>query len=136
MADLETILFSNAIDADSFLKAAKFKLADKETGTGYNNYYYTSYEKKDSNLILLRTVSFMDVYSEKDTSRLVLYRTYNKNDQEEMQKQLIENGYELSRRSGNEFFYNKGNYTVVNKISEKQLKGNKPVITYEFEMGR
>ena len=136
MTDLETILFSAANDADSFLTKAKFKLADKETGARYHNYYYTSYEKKDNKLLLLRTVSFMDVYTEKDTSRILLYRTYNKNDQEEMKRQLLENGYEFSKRSGSEFSYSKGNFTVVNKISEKQIKGSKPVISYEFEMGR
>jgi hypothetical protein len=134
--DLETLLFSSAANANKILQLAKFKLADKESGKDYNNYYYTSYEKKDSNLVIIRSVSFMDVYSGNDTSRLLLYRTYNKNDQEEMKKQLLVNGYELTKRSANDFYYKKGNYSVLNRITEKQSAENKPVIAYEFEMGR
>lgn len=136
VTDLETILFSSAKKADSILNEAKFRLADKKPGESFHNYYYTSYEKKDSNLVLLRSISFMDVYAGADTSRIVLYRTYNKNDQEEIKKQMQESGYELTKRVANDFYYKKGIYTVVNRITEKTLQGNKTVISYEFEMGR
>ena len=133
---LETILYSSYASADSLLKNLKFRLSDKETGKGYTNYYYTSYENANTVKQILRSVSFMDVYSDTDTSRLILYRTYTKSDQEEMKKQLLAAGYELSKRSSNNFIYKKGNYTVSNKISEKNIQGAKPVTAYEFELGR
>jgi len=136
ITSLETILSSSFASADSLLKQAQFKLADKETGKGYHNYYYTSYEKVDSVKQLLRSVSLMDVYDGSDTSRLILYRTYNKNDQEEMKRQLFANGYELFKRSANDFVYKKENYLITNKISEKNVPGNKPITAYEFELGR
>jgi len=133
---LETILHSSFATADSLLKKSKFKLSDKESGEAYNNYYYTSLEKTDSVKHLLRSVSLMDVYSGDDTSRLILYRTYYKNEQEEMKKQLLANGYELTKRSGNDFIYKKENAIINNKISEKQAPGGKPITAYEFELGR
>ena len=136
IASLEKILFSSFNSADSLLKKADFKLADRESGNGYHNYYYTSYEKIDTVKQLLRSLSLMDVYDGPDTSRLILYRTYNKMDQEEMKKQLIANGYELFKRSANDFIYKKENRIVTNKISEKNVPGSKPVIAYEFELGR
>jgi hypothetical protein len=136
ITSLETILYSTFTSADSLLKEAKFKLADKESAKGYHNYYYTSYEKVDSVKQLLRSLSLMDVYDGPDTSRLILYRTYNKNDQEEMKRQLIANGYELFKRSGNDFVYKKEKYLVTNKISEKSVPGSRPVTAYEFELGR
>ena len=136
ITSLETILYSSFASADSLLKQAKFKLADKETGNGYHNYYYTSYEKVDSVKQLLRSLSIMDVFDGADTSRLMLYRTYNKNDQEEMIKQLLTAGYIIFKRSGNEFIYTKGDRTITNKISEKKAPGGKPVTAYEFELGR
>ena len=136
ISSLEKILYSSFTSADSLLKKANFKLADKETGKGYHNYYYTSYEKVDSVKQLLRSLSFMDVYDGADTSRLILYRTYNKDDQEEMKKQLLANGYELFKRSANDFIYKKDNYIVTNKIAEKNVPGSKPVTAYEFELGR
>lgn len=136
ITSLETILYSSFASADSLLKQAKFKLADKETGKGYHNYYYTSYEKVDSVKQLLRSLSIMDVFDGADTSRLILYRTYNRNDQDEMKLQLIANGYELFKRSGNDFLYKRENYLVTNKISEKNVPGSNPVTAYEFELGR
>ena len=87
---LEKILYSSVRSADSLLKKFKFNLSDKEKGQGYANYYYTSYERQDLVKHMLRSLSFMDVYSDDDTSRLVLYRTYYENEQEEMKKQLVE----------------------------------------------
>jgi phosphoribosylaminoimidazole-succinocarboxamide synthase len=136
ITSLETILYASFTAADSLLKEAKFKLADKETGKGYHNYYYTSYEKVDSAKQLLRSLSLMDVFDGPDTSRFILYRTYNKNDQEEMKRQLIANGYELFKRSANDFIYKKESYLVTNRISEKNVPGSKPVTAYEFELGR
>ncbi|HET6767673.1 MAG TPA: hypothetical protein VFH08_09750 [Chitinophagaceae bacterium] len=136
ITSLETILYSSFTSADSLLNNANFRLADKESGKGYHNYYYTSYEKVDSVKQLLRSLSLMDVYDGPDTSRLILYRTYNKNDQEEMKRQLAANGYELFKRSANDFVYKKENYFVTNKISEKNMPGSKPVTAYEFELGR
>jgi len=136
ISDLETILFSSVKDADNILKEKKFTMAEKKAEDGLHNYYYTSYEKKDSNLVLLRSLSFMDVYSGNDTSRIVLYRTYNKNDEEEIKKQMQDSGYELSKIAENNFYYKKGNYSVLNRITEKSIQGKKTVISYEFELGR
>ena len=133
---LEKILYSPVRSADSLLKKYKFNLSDKEKGKGYANYYYTSYERQDLVKHMLRSLSFMDVYSDNDTSRLVLYRTYYENEQEEMKKQLLANGYELFKSSDNNFIYKKGDHTITNKITEKTVGGSKPVTAYEFELGR
>ena len=133
---LESILYSSIPSGDSLLKKSKFKLTDKESGEGFHNYYYTSYEKIDKTNQFIRSLSVMDVYSGADTSRLVLYRTYNKTDQEEMIKQLLTAGYIIFKRSGNEFIYTKEDRTITNKISEKKAPGGKAVMAYEFELGR
>lgn len=118
------------------LKKSKFGLADKSSADGYYNYYYTSFEKKDSITQLLRSLTIMDVYTTSDTSRFILYRTYNKKDQEEMQVQLVSEGYQLTKRTGNDFTYKKGTSTIINRISEKEAGGGRKVTVYEFELGR
>jgi hypothetical protein len=129
-------LHSSFASADSLLKKSKFGLADKKTGDGYYNYYYTSYEKVDSTTQLLRSLTIMDIYDNTDTSRFILYRTYNKKDQEEMQLQLAVEGYLLTKRTGNDFAYKKGDHTITNRIVEKDVGGIRKVTVYEFEMGR
>ena len=132
---LETILYSSLGSADSLLKKSKFGLADKSSADGYYNYYYTSFEKQDSLTQSLRSLTIMDVYSNSDTSRFILYRTYNKKDQEEMQLQLASEGYQLTKRTGNDFAYKKGDSTILNRIAEKDA-GVRKVTVYEFELGR
>jgi len=136
ITSLESVLHLSIFSADSLLKKEKFKLTEKESGEGYHNYYYTSYEKIGKANQLIRSLSIMDVYSGADTSRLVLYRTYNKMDQDEMLKQLLVSGYVLSRRSGADFIYTKEEQTVTNKITQKQTPGGQQVTAYEFELGR
>jgi hypothetical protein len=133
---LEKILYATVNAADSILKSSKFQLSDKDKGSGYSNYYYTSYERQDLVKHLLRSVSFMDVYTDTDTSRIVLYRTYYENEQEEMKKQLLVNGYELSSQTGNNYIYKKGDLTITNKVSEKTVPGGKAMKAYEFELGK
>ena len=133
---LEKLLNASVHSADTLLKKSHFSLSDKEIARGYSNYYYTSYERQDLVKHLLRSVSFMDVYDGADTSRLILYRTYYENEQEELKKQLHTNGYELISSTDNNFIYKKGNYTITNKITVKTVKGSKPVTAYEFELGR
>ena len=133
---LEKLLNSSVQSADTLLRNSKFNLTDKEADKGYTNYYYTSYERKDLVNHLLRSVSFMDVYSDTDTSRLVLYRTYYEDEEEEMKKQLLANGYELLSNTDSSFIYKKGNNTITNKITVKAMKSGKPVTAYEFELGR
>jgi hypothetical protein len=133
---LEKLLNSHVRSADTLLRNSKFSLSDKEIGKGYSNYYYTSYERKDLVKHVLRSVSFMDVYSETDTSRLILYRTYDEKEEEELKQQLLANGYRLFSGTANNFIYKKENYTITNKITVKTVKGSKPVTAYEFELGR
>ena len=133
---LEKLLNASVRSADTLLKNSHFTLSDKEIAKGYSNYYYTSYEKQDLGKQLLRSVSFMDVYDAADTSRLVLYRTYYENDQEELKRQLLTNGYELFSSTGNNFIYKKGDHTITNKITLKTANGSKPVTAYEFELGK
>jgi hypothetical protein len=118
--------------ADTLLKNSHFSLSDKEIDKRYCNYYYTSYERQDLTKHLLRSVSFMDVYDGADTSRLILYRTYYENEQEELKKQLLVNGYELFSSTDNNFIYKKGDHTITNKITVKTATGSKPVTAYEF----
>src|SRR5262245_34195086 len=73
---LEQITYASVHLADSLLKEAKFRLSDKQSTKEYINYYYTSYERRDLFEHMLRSLTFMDVYEDKDTSRLLLYRTY------------------------------------------------------------
>ena len=133
---LETILYSSVNASDALLKKSKFGLAEKKSAGGYNNYYYTSYENPDSNMQLLRSLTIMDVYDRADTSRFILYRTYNKKDQEELQLQLTVAGYLLTKRSVNDFTYAKGDHTIINRIAEKDIGGIRKVTVYEFELGR
>ena len=133
---LEKLLNSPVRSADSLLRNNKFNLSDKETGKGYINYYYTSYERKELFKHLLRSLSYMDIYGDKDTSRIVLYRTYYESDQQELKQQLLSNGYELTRQTDNNFVYKKGDLTITNKISEKKAARGKSMTAYEFELGR
>lgn len=133
---LEKLVNASVSAADTLLKNSHFTLSDKEIAKGYSNYYYTSYERQDLVKHLLRSISFMDVYDGSDTSRLILYRTYYENEQEELKKQLLAMGYELFSSAGNNFIYKKGDYTITNKITLKSSKGGKPVTAYEFELGR
>jgi len=133
---LEKILDLPARSADTLLRNNKFNISDKETGKDYINYYYTSYERKDLVKHVLRSLSFMDVYAGADTSRLVLYRTYEEKEEEDLKNQLIANGYLLVSSTANNFIYKKEDYTITNKITVKTAKGTKPLMAYEFELGR
>ena len=136
ISTLEKISSSSVRSVDSILKRSQFFLSDKQVNKNYVNYYYTSYERKDLFEHLLRSLSYMDVYDGTDTSRLLLYRTYYKSDQDELKKQLLANGYEVKQEAGNRYVYKKDGLTIINKIAEKKVVGGKAKTAYEFELGR
>jgi hypothetical protein len=136
ISSLEKILYAPISSVDSILKKSMFLLSEKQKDKRYCNYYYTSYERKELFKHLLRSLSFMDIYEEKDTSRIILYRTYYESDQEELKKQLLANGYELTSQTNNDFVYKKGDLTITNKISIKTVPRGKPMTAYEYELGR
>ena len=135
IASLENILHASLNKADTLLKRAKFGLADKKTEGGYYNAYYTAFEKVDSTE-LLRTLTIMEVYEGADTFRFMLYRTYNKKDQDELQAQLTTAGYQLVKRAANDFTYKKREQMIVNRMVEKDVGGTRKVMVYEFELAR
>lgn len=135
ITELEKIVNASVHSADSLLKAAKFSLTDKQVTKEYINYYYTSYERKELFEHMLRSLTFMDIYDGKDTSRLILYRTYYVDEQEALKKQLLAKGYELRQQVGNNYIYKKDGFTITNKITEKKSVGSKPKTAYEFELG-
>jgi len=136
LSSMENILKLSYGSADSILNKSKFDLADKDAGEGYINYYYTSYEKTGKKNTTIRSLSLMDVYSETDTSRLILYRTYTKSDQDDISAQLRSAGYEITKRIENIFTYKKGSLVIINRVAEKNLAADKTVTAYEFELGR
>lgn len=133
---LEKIATAPVRSADSFLKAYKFSLSDKQVTKDYANYYYTSYERRDLFEHMLRSLTFMDVYNGKDSSRLILYRTYYENEQDELKKQLLATGYKLKQQTGNNYVYKKDGFAITNKITQKTAVGAKSKTAYEFELGR
>ena len=135
ITSLETILQSPLNTADGLLKNSKFSLADKKSADNYFNYYYTSYEKIDSTQ-LIRSLTIMDVFEDRDTSRFILYRTYTQKDQDELVTQLAVAGYVITKRTVNDFTYSKGEQTIINRIAEKDVGGIRKVKVYEFELGR
>jgi hypothetical protein len=112
---LEKLLNASVRAADTLLKNSHFTLSDKEIAKGYSNYYYTSYEKQDLGKQLLRSVSFMDVYDGADTSRLILYRTYYENDQEELKSNCLQMDMNCSVAQAIILFIKKG-------ITRSQIK--------------
>ena len=135
IGSLETILHASYSTADDLLKKSKFALADKKIENNYFNYYYTSYEKVDSTQ-LLRSLTMMEVFEDRDTSRFILYRTYTQKDQDELAIQLTAAGYTLAKRTLNDFTYQKGERTIINRIVEKDVGGIRKDKVFEFELGR
>jgi hypothetical protein len=136
ITSLEKILDAPISSIDSILKRSKFSLTEKEIDKRYRNYYYTSYDKEDLHRQLFRSLSYMDIYDDNDTSRIILYRTYYETDQEELKKQLLAKGYVLKNQDTNNFVYKKGDLTITNKISQKTPSKGKTMTAYEFELGR
>lgn len=128
---------------DTTLKKSGYLLMRKDADSTSTLFEYSDVdrdEKQDEKPVNVRSLVYMDV-SVKDTkSRLITYRTYDKDEYRDMLSYLLSNNYHATAKydfkEQKHVVYSNGSQEIRVKEITTRLKNGKTFIAYEMELGR
>jgi len=112
----------------------------KDIDTGNVMYQYSMIDRQADKETTIRSLTYMDVEVRKLKSRLLTYRTYDKEEYAEISSYLLTHNYESTGKFdfGNEkhTLFSNGQQTIRLKVIPTKLKDGRVFTAYELEIGK
>jgi len=130
----------NAKRIDTTLKKDGYLLMKKDIDSTSSLYQYSWFDKQDDGQAGVRSLNYMDVSVRNLKSRLITYRTYNKEEYQQIASWLLENNYhstgQFDFKEAKHTLYSNGQQTIRVKVITVVLKDGKKYVAYELELGK
>ena len=125
---------------DTLMKKKGYRLMQKEIDSTSSLYYYSNLERNDDAPTWVRSLSYMEAIRGELKGKMVNYRTYNRNEYQELMTYLLSNGFKTKstvdfKESKHSTFSNETRQVTV-KITNNKMNNGKWIKSYEFEMGK
>lgn len=137
---LVNMLDWNASQIDTTLKKVGYLLMKKDIDSTSALYQYSWFDKQDDGQAGVRSLNYMDVSVRNLKSRLITYRTYNKEEYQRIASWLLENNYHSTAqydfKEAKHTLYSNGQQTIRVKVITVILKDGKKYVAYELELGK
>ena len=125
---------------DTTLKQHGYLLMQKDVDSGSALYQYSSLDRKADAPTVIRALTYMDASREELSSRLITYRTYDKDEFSNVSSYFLMNNFKKTNffDFGDEkhTLYSNGKQTVRAKVITLHLKDKKTATAYEWEIGK
>src|ERR1044072_1587526 len=125
---------------DTTLKKADYLLMKKDVDSTSSLYEYGWFDKEKDGKGVARSVILMDAHVRNMQSRLLTYRTYEKEEYQQMAGWLLSNNYRSTAKydfkEAQHTLYSNGVLTIRVKVITTQLKNGKKFTAYELELGK
>lgn len=125
---------------DTLMKKKGYRLMEKEIDSLSTMYYYTNLERTEDAPAWVRSLSYMEVVSGELKGRKINYRTYNRNEYQELMSSLLSLGFRTVKSFEIEkvqhTIFSNQQQTVTVKLKNNRMTNGKWVRSYEFEMGK
>lgn len=137
---LQSILPMELYQVDTLMKKNEYKLLQKEEDSTSSMHYYSNLQKITDGPSWVRSISVMDARINGLSSRLVRYRTYSKEEYQELLAGLLADNFRTAHKftmgNATHYLYENGDRRVTVKLINTPLANGKVLPTYEFEFGR
>jgi hypothetical protein len=125
---------------DTTLKKADYLLMKKDVDSTSSLYEYGWFDKEKDGKGVARSLILMDAHVRNMKSRLLTYRTYDKEEYQQMASWLLANNYRSTStydfKEAQHTLYSNGVLTIRVKVITTRLKNGKKFIAYEWEVGK
>ncbi|WP_205509063.1 hypothetical protein [Longitalea arenae] len=125
---------------DTTLKKDGYLLMQKDLDSTSSLYQYSWFDKQEDGRAVVRSFMFMDATARGYKSRLITYRTYNKEEYQRIAAWLLANNYQTTGKydfkEAQHTLYSNGTQTIRVKVITTQLKDGKKFVAYELELGK
>lgn len=137
---LSGMLNYEQFEVDTLLKKQGYILLEKEVDSTSTLYYYTHLEKSSSGPSWVRSLTLIDAVSNEFKSRLLRYRTYNKDEFVKLNAYLLANNYRSTGKfvmgNAEHVVYTNGVQEIRVKTIRNKLTDGRYLKSYEYELGK
>jgi hypothetical protein len=138
--ELLTLVNMEHFSVDTLMKKKGYRLMQKDIDSVSEEYYYSHLERNDQAPTWVRGLSYIDVNLKAVKSRVLTYRTYNRDEYLKMMSSMLNLGYQTK----DVFDFNDSKHTVFDngkqpirvKITNNKMADGRRIRSYEFELGR
>ncbi|WP_127130749.1 hypothetical protein [Pseudoflavitalea rhizosphaerae] len=144
VAELRKFMDYDHFRIDTTLKKRGYLLMQKDIDSTSSLYQYSHIdhreEDKDGRPTVIRSVQYMDVNTEKYSSRLFTYRTYDKEEYKDISSYLLSHNFRCTEKykfqGAENLIYNSGGQTIRIKIFTTPMGDGRKFTAYEVELGK
>jgi hypothetical protein len=130
----------NPTQLDTTLKKNGYLLMKKDIDSTSSLYEYSWFDKEADGKEVVRALVLMDARVRNMQSRLITYRTYNKDEYGQMASWLLANNYHSTAKydfkEAQHTVYSNGKLNITVKVITTLLKNGKKFTGYELELGK
>jgi hypothetical protein len=130
----------NGHQIDTTLKKEGYLLMKKDADEAGTLYQYSWFDRQEDGKAVVRSFTYMDVSVKNLKSRLITYRTYNKDEYQNLAAWLLANNYHSTDhfdfKESKHTLYSNGQQTIRVKVITTALKDAKTYVAYELELGK
>jgi len=125
---------------DTTLKKNGYLLMQKDVDSASSIYQYSWFDKQEDGEAVVRALTYSDATVRDMKGRLITYRTYNKEEYQNIAAWLLAHNYHATAtydfNEAKHTMYSNGTQTIRVKVITISLKNGKRYIAYELELGK
>jgi hypothetical protein len=125
---------------DTTLKKNGYLLMQKDVDSTSSLFQYSWFDKQEDGQAVVRSFIFMDAAARGFKSRLITYRTYNKEEYQQIASWLLSNNYHSTAtydfKEAQHTIYSNGSQSIRVKVITTDLKKEGKYVAYELEIGK
>ncbi|OQP47802.1 hypothetical protein A4H97_31045 [Niastella yeongjuensis] len=128
------------VGIDTTLKKDGYLLMQKDVDSTSSLFQYSWFDKQEDGKAVVRSFIYADAAVRNLKSRLITYRTYKKEEYQEIAAWLLANNYHSTAKfdfkEAQHTLYSNGTFTIRVKVITTALKDGRKFIAYELELGK
>ncbi|NML20782.1 hypothetical protein HHL16_07845 [Pseudoflavitalea sp. G-6-1-2] len=138
--DLQKLMEYDNFRIDTTMKKKGYLLMQKDVDSATSLYQYSFLEHNTEKPSTVRSLQYMDVNTSKYSSRLLTYRTYDKDEYKDLSIYLLNNNYRSTDKytfqGAENIVYSNGTQTIRVKIFVTPMPDGRRFTAWELEFGK
>ena len=130
----------SARQIDTTLKKDGYLLMKKDADEAGTLFQYSWFDRQQDGKAVVRSFNYMDVAVRELKSRLITYRTYSKDEYQDIASWLLANNYQNTGHfdfdESKHTLYSNGKNTIRVKVITTKLSNGRSFVAYELEIGK
>jgi len=140
VGELVSMINMDHFSIDTLMKKKGYRLMQKDVDSVSEEFYYSHLERNDQAPTWVRALSYIDVDLKEVKSRVLTYRTYNRDEYLKMMSALLSRGYKTKEvfdfKDSKHTVFDDGHMPVRVKITNNKMENGRLIRSYEFELGK